>query len=396
MLSRIRDIVKNSESVVDLNSGTIFCNNYSISDIDCLSFLDKQGCFENTIYVDELKTGYTISLEISLHHLATLGFYHSFEFFILKNQYDYPNQEFLILDINYFSSERHDDIDKYKATLDLINALNNLARHAYNEAGINNVIVFREDKSIFIPFNFNSYNVEQVKIEDVVKIKSIINVFEANDDKKKFLFINELIDYLALIKEKDRFTCLLSNISEYYEICNNAYLFYLRDFSYNKLKIELDSKALEYTQKIQSVINEAQTKLIAIPTVFVLACATFDYTNDLITTKNIATIISLFIFAIIIQQFLNNQKSSLSFIKDNIASYKDTFRNNDIEKISSKFSLVEEELKKQKRRLLVVEIILWLIPISLLILWLFLIGFSLFSYLLTGSTLIFILLKTIV
>jgi len=123
--------------------------------------------------------------------------------------------------------------------------------------------------------------------------------------KKKMIFINELIESLNSREENSRFKYFLSHITEFYDKCNNAYQFYLRDFSYNKLKIELDSKALEYTQKIQSVINDSQTKLIAIPTAFVLVFAAFDFT-DLLAIKNIATILSLFIFALLIQFFLNN------------------------------------------------------------------------------------------
>lgn len=161
------------------------------------------------------------------------------------------------------------------------------------------------------------------------------------------------------------------------------------------MKIELDSKALEFAQKIQSVINESQTKLIAIPTVFVLAFVSFDY-SDLLSNKNIFTIISLFIFAILIQLFLNNQFSTLRFINENVISYKDTFKRNDIDKISSKFSLVDKEREKQEKRLILIEAILWLIPVGLLCTWLFGIGYNLLAYMSIAIVLIIFLIKLFV
>ena len=143
---------------------------------------------------------------------------------------------------------------------------------------------------------------------------------------------------------------------------------------------------------LQSVINESQTKLIAIPTVFVLAFISFDY-SDLLSTKNVFTIISLFIFAILIQLFLNNQFSTLRFINENITSYKETFKRNDIDRISSKFSLVDKEREKQKKRLFLIDAILWLIPISLLCTWLFGVGYNLLVYISIVIILIVILIK---
>ena len=138
------------------------------------------------------------------------------------------------------------------------------------------------------------------------------------------MFLNQFITFLKTVDENERFSYFIFNIVNYHEKSISSYQYYLRDFSYNKLKVELDSKALEFAQKIQTVINDSQTKLIAIPTVFDLVIATFDF-DKILSSKNVGAIISLFIFSILLQLFLDNQRSALKFIKQNIDSYKDTF-----------------------------------------------------------------------
>ena len=396
MLSRIENIIRTSKSNFDVNSGVCFCSDYKVSDKECLVYLDEQGCFEQPIFVDDLSDNSNINLELSLHSLTKIGFYYSFESFIVNNRYAFPDSDFYIYDIDSSQSKKNENLAKHEAIINLINSVKNIAKYSYFDAGVDNAIIFREDKSLFLSFEFDINTILAIKESEVETINKVSSIFLDSVSEKKLLFINELINLLTNEKnESQRFIFLLSSISDFYEKSTNAYQYYLRDFSYNKLKIELDSKALEFAQKIQSVINESQTKLIAIPTVFVLAFVSSDY-SDLLSNKNIFTIISLFIFAILIQLFLNNQFSTLRFINENVISYKDTFKRNDIDKISSKFSLVDKEREKQEKRLILIEAILWLIPVGLLCTWLFGIGYNLLAYMSIAIVLIIFLIKLFV
>lgn len=120
---------------------------------------------------------------------------------------------------------------------------------------------------------------------------------------------------------------------------------------------------MEFSKKIQTVINESQTKLIAIPAAFVLSAANIEF-NNILSIKNITILISLYIFAVLIGIFLNNQSSVLKMIDKNIQSYKDTFDSNN-SVVKEAFTLVDKELKKQKTRLLVTQFINWGIPVLL-------------------------------
>jgi hypothetical protein len=374
MLERIVNILKSTKYRVA--DGTVFCENYIIADLLAIEYLEEENTFENILVKKEL--GIVVNLELSLARLNALGFYEDCETFVLKNKFEIPSKLYYIDELNCYSSEKNEFFTKYASVLNLIAGIKNIAKYSYLDIDIEKSIIYSDNQSAFLAFSFDFKDVKSIKVENLDKVNLIAEVFQAKSgNERKLVFINQVIEFVNSKEEDIRFKLLLAQIENFYEKCNNAYQFYLRDFSYNKLKMELDSKALEYTQKIQSVINESQTKLIAIPTAFVLAFAAFDFVN-LSEMKNIAVMLSLFVFATLIQIFLNNQKSTLNFIGDNIDSYKETFEKN-INSISSKFSLVEDELTKQRTRLIIMEFINWGIPVMLVCLWLFMLKYQALS-----------------
>lgn len=192
-------------------------------------------------------------------------------------------------------------------------------------------------------------------------------LFKKNNSEEKLLFINELMEFLSNVTEENRFVYLLQNFNEYYSKSIDSFQYYIRNFSYNKLKSELDNAILDYSKKIQSVINDAQSKLIAIPAAFVLAAANIEFDN-ILSIKNIAILISLYIFALLIGIFLNNQSSVLNMIDINIQSYKGSFGGNG-NVVKDAFILVDKELIKQKNRLFITQFINWGIPALLTLLY---------------------------
>jgi hypothetical protein len=351
---------------------TIYLNNHMIICLECIKFLNTQQCVNafyqngNIIVYDDLSIGDTINIELSLLHLSSIGYYENTETFINKNPYYPPSQLYYIRNIDCFSSDNNTIINSYSNVILLIDVIKQNAKHCYSETEVDFSLIFREDKALLLPFIYEALDIQQISNDDIGNLKIVIEIFEKGDSKEKLIFINELIDFLTIQNEDERFKFLLSHIAEFIDRANNAYQYYIRNFSYNTLKTELDNAALEYAKKIQSVINDAQTKLIAIPTAFVLATANMDF-STILSSKNIGILCSLFVFAWLIELFIRNQKSALKFIESNIQSYKSTFTNqNDL--VAKSFSIVDAEKKKQKRRLTVIQCITWGTPILLLIL----------------------------
>ena len=300
MLDRIVNILNSSNCEID--DGTLFCNNHIITDSDCINYLETMGIIENNL--TSANVGDVISLELSLAELNSIGYYESIVVFILKNKYSISQGNYYIEELKCYNTDNNEFVNKYLGVIRFIDSVKKIARYNHTDVDTDNSLIFREDKALLLPFIYEDTDITQINNDDIEKLKSISLTFESNDsDNKKLLYINELIDFLSSENENDRFKFLLSHIAEFSDRANNAYQYYIRNFSYNKLKTELDNAALDYSKKIQSVINDAQTKLIAIPTAFLLATASMDFAK-IVSGKNIGIIVGLFIFAWLIELFI--------------------------------------------------------------------------------------------
>ncbi len=364
MLKELVDIIENSKC--EIKDGTLFCCNWIVTDKQILTDLNKHNCFEQSIFVDDIKINSSVSLELSISELSKIGFYDSCEYFILKNRYERPDTPYYIHELKTFDTDSHIFIKQYTSIQNLISSIKRVARHTFLDIEIENAIISNEKLSVIISFDYSSDALLSIDTDRLSKIDLIIKTLDGDNLEKRNLFINEIIDFMQR-DVTDKIDFLLVNVDDLYNNCENAYLFYISNYSSNKLKFEIDSKAIEFTQKIQSVINEAQSRLIAIPSAFVLAALAMDFEHKQ-SVKNYVTIISLFIFALLIQLFISNQYTTLRFINKNIEEFKQLFNNCKNNKhLLNRFIIAEKAQKKQKYRFIIINVILWLIPTVLLI-----------------------------
>ena len=371
MLQDIIYIVNKSISRVE--GSTLFCP-YTIDDLVLLQTFIEKDILEN-LMTNPMKIGDNIELEFSLLKLQTLGFYHNTESLIKKFRYEIPSNDIYINELNDYLTDSA-FYSKYISIVNFIIELKNNAKHAYDDAELKNLIIVREEKSLYITLRYESDIISSLNDNICNQINDFIEVLKDNNfQDKKNIYLNEFVEFCLKYDEQNRFLLLLKNFEVFINKSISTYNFYLRNFSYNKLKLEIDSKAIEFNQKLQSVINDSQTKLIAIPAAFVLVLSSFDY-EKISNPKNIIATGGLFVFSTLLQIFVNNQKSTIKFIEENIDHYKSTFKNQARIEVEKAFINVSYEKNKQYDRLILIEVILWFIPIFTLCMILFLMSFE--------------------
>ena len=367
-------IIKTHSSTSE--QGLLIIKDLVVEDIDILLYLDTRDCIQqihrdsDLIDLDDLTKKDLVEIEFSLVHLNAIGFYETLDVFLNTNKTNCPSV-FYINDIdvfNYdFSNENYYIVERYRAIISLIHSLKELSKYEDDDAGIMKLFILNEKSALVLSF---IYDKDSIVGNNLVSshIKEITAVLAGENSERKILYINEFVEFLSKKEESERFTYLLRNFEVFYLKCLNSYQFYLSNYSYNKLKHELDENTLNYSLKIQSVINDAQNKLIALPVVFVLAVTGIDFTK-ISSARNIITTISLFIFAVLLEIFLKNQFSSLNIIDRNIQRYKETFGEDKLlnAEVTSSFSVIDGELKKQKSRLKLIQVVNWGIPVAVVL-----------------------------
>lgn len=359
MLDKIVQII-NSSSSINIEENVLFCQ-HQINDLKFISQLYDESVIENTS-IDSYKINDNITLEFSLTSLLSKGFYCNVDIFLKWNYYEFPEREVYIYELKNYLAETENFKDEYNSIINLVKQIKEISKYSYQDDELLNSIIVREEKSLFLILKYSYDDLKSIDSEKVSLIESFIDILKSHITMdKKNIYLNQLVDFLHKEEEQTRFSYLIRNFDKYINKSSATYNYYLRDFSYNKLKIELDSKALEFSQKLQSVINDSQTKLIAIPTALVFVLSTLDYEN-IDAIKNYLALVGLILFCIFIQIFINNQKSAIAFIEENINYYKGTFKD-DINELKESFKKVELEKNKQMKRLFQIQTLLWFVPI---------------------------------
>lgn len=373
MLSKIVGIINHVSANPYIDKDTLFCS-HILEDVKFITTIEEEGYIENDID-DELLVGTNIVLEFSISRLSKLGFFLSRETFLNKNKYQCLNANSYIFELKKYLDDKTISFSiLYDLFLKIINALKTISKHEITTADVQNLIIVKEEKSLYIPIMYDVKTFEnsnKLDCSDVSDFIEVVNDLKFTD--KKNIYINSLIEFLSGVKEEERFGYLTSHFKEYIEQVHVVFNTYLKDYSYNKIKLEVDSKILEFNQKLQGVINDAQGKLVAIPSAFVLVLIGIEYEkpNDV---KNLIILVSTIVFAFFIQIFIENQKSVLKFIGVNIKSYKESFPEQ-LSKFKYRFNELDNEHKKQCIRIDRLQFLTWLIPFSVISVYLYLINF---------------------
>lgn len=365
MILQIVDILRKSSYQIE--GDVIVLSNHMVEDITCLKYLSENNCFDNYLDVASINNGDIVNFDLKLPELSSIGVFENKESFIRRNKYTLLKPEYYILEIDCFQDADDKFIIAYGLIIDLIEAIKKNSRHGFADSDYEYSVIAKGDVSFVIPYN---YGVTDVDLSDaqITALRNFISVLNETNEKKS-LFLNELIEHIEKTTENSRFHIILRNIIELDENAEAAYLFYLSDFSSKKLKIEINTKLLEFSQKTQAIINDAQTKLIAIPVATIFAVSALDM-STLISIKNIAAIVSLLVFAILLDLFIGNQRTGLKFITNNVNNYKDELGAANIRMLHSEFKTLESDLRKQKNRLFVINCINWIIPGAIILIWL--------------------------
>lgn len=344
------------------------------------NFIEEFRIAKTLISIDDLQNhiGKKIIIEFIPSELKKIGYYLAFQDFIIDNRDELPKSEYYIQEfsISSTSNSKNEIIAKYEAITNLISKLSSISKFIFEEH-LKSICLIHDNSFLELQIDTEVYE-NYLNSTGSEKINQYIADLDSYKEKKS-IFIKELIYYLQNFDKKKRFKELIKNFNEFYEKCNTSFEFYLSNFSFNKIKLELDNSVLEYSKNIRSIINDSQSKLIAIPAAFALAASQIDYENPLII-KNIIIVVSAFLFSYIISVFIANQKNAIEIISDNLTNYKNYYKkskSNEFEEekelenlsnlIGKSFEKTENEIKKQNKRLNIIQYCNWGISIILLL-----------------------------
>lgn len=271
----------------------------------------------------------------------------------LKNyfliDYKFAKQDYLV----------PDGVKRYRELLAFIQLLKSAA--AYLEAEREELIFINEGKfSIPIKYSYND-----LLVADFEAIKKIKESFsnDLHKEQKLAILADTLIVLVNGASPVERFNRLLTHLPELLSKFSDGYRLYVSNFSYDKVRSELEAAQVEYTAKIHKVFTDIQNQLLTIPVATVVVATQMKQaTGSDQFWINTAVLIGSFIFVILVVFLVWNQKHTLDTLEKEITRQKSLIANKyqAIANFDDIFAGLNDRLCFQKRILWVIGLVIFI------------------------------------
>lgn len=137
---------------------------------------------------------------------------------------------------------------------------------------------------------------------------------EHHQDQKRNIVRAALLDTFKN-KPSVRFGDLLSSFPDFADRVRSSYTLYTQDFSFEKLRSEVDKQNREDTLRLNKTFSDIQNQLLALPAALLAAGAAI---KEKSWSTNLPVLVGVGIFMWVIRQLVANQKSSIDAIAGEI------------------------------------------------------------------------------
>ncbi|HQW16300.1 MAG TPA: hypothetical protein PK682_16380 [Niabella sp.] len=281
-------------------------------EVELLKKLAEGNCLDGFVQVEQrnksvvqVTEGERVTVRLYSNRLGDEKYFETFDDLLKFSSQSYPTNRYYIQNLAFDSRSQDvpQKIQNFKETAKLIGFLKSISDYQKG-----NELVFFQSKQLVL---ITAYSITDLRA--LSGIDDLITHIQDSADKeeRRIIFTNELIASLLKVAEVgNRFSFLLKNFSDITASYHKSHSLYLEKYSYQKFKSEIDKEIIEHSKKIQAVVNDAQTKLVAIPAAFLLIVGQFDLTGEKLYF-NLALVLSAFVFSVLLEVLLRNQFSAL-------------------------------------------------------------------------------------
>lgn len=149
-----------------------------------------------------------------------------------------------------------------------------------------------------------------------VQDESLAKSLAVHENERYAIAASEFVDSLSSSDKNERIFSLLGNIDNIYQSTLSKYSLYLDDFKYSKFNDKIAKYADDFLVKVNKVISDLQTQILAIP-LAVAALATFKPNTQL----NQFIFFAFFLYSIMVFYATAQQAYNLQHIESQIKNF---------------------------------------------------------------------------
>lgn len=265
--------------------------------------------------IEKLTVGTRVKLELSDPRTGLGLLADSFDDVLQFRKGKIQKSRFYLIENAWYSEDDNGPaiVDKYLSVLKLVELLGLVAAYLDKDT---QELVFVNNGKFILPVQYVTNDIEQINQDSLSKLLSF---FESPIHKEQKLRILEKVICQKYKKttEEHRFAKLLNELSDIFKQLDEGYAIFASDFSYEKVVDQLEVTKLEELAKINKIFSDIQNQILGIPVATVIVATQLKSTreiNDLFWI-NTAVLIGVWIFVVLIDLVLRNQKHTLNSVK---------------------------------------------------------------------------------
>jgi len=277
-----------------------------------------------------------------------------------------PERFYLIVTDQIYRADQDDlpvEIRNYFTAAKLYSLLMTVADHHGGASADAKTLIFLNGGKVEITPQYSVADLHELGRLDDFEREFIVS--DAHKDQKQTI-IKTVLAELFTGRNKFPFSELLARFDDFFGRVQSNYQLYVAEFSFHKVKDEVEKEKLDAMIKLNKVFSDIQNQLLAIPVALVLVGGQMEDKGSW-TSKNILIWIGVLVFSILMSLLVSNQRNTLKAVKDEIDQQKRQIETK-YRSIAARFNEVYEEIDRrhlvQKRLILVVDV---LVAISFLI-----------------------------
>lgn len=233
-----------------------------------------------------------------------------------------------------------------------------LAKEADHQGGVGEAktLVFLHKEKIEITPNYATADLQE--LQGLNAFESDFITSETHEEQKRTIVKTVLVEMFSEQK-KLPFSKLLACFDEFFEKIRASYQLYVAEFSFQKVKAEVEKEKLDAMVKLNKVFSDIQSQLLAVPVALVLVGGQME-DKGVWVSKNVLIWLGAMVFSILMDMLIRNQRHTLKAVKHEIDQQRQQIASK-YQAVASRFESAYQEIDErhihQQRLISVVDLL---------------------------------------
>lgn len=238
-----------------------------------------------------------------------------------KSSFEERNNYFII-ENKFFKEDTDvpDGVQRYRKLLCFIQLLRESA--AYLEAE-REELIFIHDGKFSIPIRYSNNDLLSIDFSFIEKVEESF-IDDTHKGQKYAILADTIIGLIKGTPPTERFHILITHLPELLSKFIDGYNLFVSNFSYDKVRNELEAFRVEYTAKIHKVFSDIQNQMLSIPVATIVVATQMKSAPTLGDQFiiNTAVLVGCWIFVLLVCLLIWNQKHTLDVLEQEIGRQK--------------------------------------------------------------------------